>query len=159
MWLMEYAFMWPGMHSNSKMFANIFQSILKHDDIVTAYTTEWEHYRLASYYSSLMCDYLNGHIIKVKDIGGIPGAERRQIVGDGRYRRQTIQAVSTILHFQYMIYQFCNIRNWRRFCWLCGLIFNSYTAVGSPYLERTCCIRYQDCSWKPLDASDIWVDL
>ncbi|CAG8496671.1 9525_t:CDS:10, partial [Paraglomus occultum] len=83
--------------------SRICMSILKHNDIVTAYTTEWEHYRLASYYSSLMCDYLNGHIIKVKD-GGIPGAERRQIVGDGRYRRQTIQALAHYIWKERVVY-------------------------------------------------------
>ncbi|CAG8443676.1 9696_t:CDS:10 [Ambispora gerdemannii] len=72
-------------------------SILDHDDIVNAYAKEWSHYSLASDYSSRICDYLNKIMLKVKDTGGIPASEKRKTVGDGKYRRQTVQALAYLI--------------------------------------------------------------
>ncbi|CAG8608507.1 6088_t:CDS:10, partial [Dentiscutata heterogama] len=71
----------------------IRRSILDHDDVVSAYAREWEHYRVASDVSSKICDYLNKLILRSKDPKGRSGADRHHPVEDGKYRRQTIHAV------------------------------------------------------------------
>ncbi|RUS20694.1 Cullin [Endogone sp. FLAS-F59071] len=72
--------------------SDIRQHILEHDDIVTAYARDFEKYYLAADYANMLCDYLNRLLLKSKD-PSVTHADKRQTVGDGRYRRQTIQAV------------------------------------------------------------------
>ncbi|CAG8780117.1 17510_t:CDS:10, partial [Gigaspora margarita] len=70
----------------------IRRSILDHDDVVSAYAREWEHYRVASDVSSKICDYLNKLILKEHNKGRSV-TDRNHPVEDGKYRRQTIHAV------------------------------------------------------------------
>ncbi|RUS28377.1 Cullin repeat-like-containing domain protein, partial [Jimgerdemannia flammicorona] len=78
--------------------SDIRQSILEHDDIVTAYARAFEKYFLAADCASKICDYLNRLLLKSKESNVAP-ADKRQIVGEGRYRRQTIQAVCTYIQY------------------------------------------------------------
>ncbi|CAG8456136.1 9200_t:CDS:10 [Ambispora leptoticha] len=73
------------------------RNILDRDDIIKAYAEEWNRYSQASIYISRICDYLNRIMLKNKDTGGIPASERRKTVGDGKYRRQTIQALAYLV--------------------------------------------------------------
>ncbi|RUP51075.1 hypothetical protein BC936DRAFT_150004 [Jimgerdemannia flammicorona] len=76
--------------------SDIRQSILEHDDIVTAYARAFEKYFLAADCASKICDYLNRLLLKSKESNVAP-ADKRQIVGEGRYRRQTIQALAMLI--------------------------------------------------------------
>ncbi|CAG8505419.1 9997_t:CDS:10, partial [Scutellospora calospora] len=75
----------------------IRRSILDHDDIVSAYAREWEHYRVASDFSSKICDYLNKLILRSKDPKSRSGTDRYHPVEDGKYRRQTIHALAYLI--------------------------------------------------------------
>ncbi|RIB08915.1 Cullin [Gigaspora rosea] len=74
----------------------IRRSILDHDDVVSAYAREWEHYRIASDVSSKICDYLNKLIMKEHNKGRI-GTDRNHPVEDGKYGRQTIHALAYLI--------------------------------------------------------------
>ncbi|CAG8824242.1 34725_t:CDS:2, partial [Racocetra persica] len=74
----------------------IRMSILDHDDVVSAYVREWEHYRVASDASSKICEYLNRLIMK-KDPKDRSGMDRNRLVEDGKYRRQTVHALAYLI--------------------------------------------------------------
>lgn len=70
------------------------QSILDHDDVVSAYAREWKHYSLAAGYSSMMCEYLNKLLVNgTKDNKSRGMVDKKTTVQGGNYRRQTVQAV------------------------------------------------------------------
>ncbi|KAL2916520.1 hypothetical protein HK105_203953 [Polyrhizophydium stewartii] len=45
--------------------ADLEESILDHDDIVSAYAVEWERFRTASDYANRVCDFLNRQFLKM----------------------------------------------------------------------------------------------
>ncbi|CAG8591155.1 13153_t:CDS:10, partial [Acaulospora colombiana] len=66
----------------------IRKSILDHDDVVSSYAREFANYKIASESSSIICEYLNRLLLKNKN------DDKRQTVGDSRYKRQTIHALT-----------------------------------------------------------------
>ncbi|KAG9289195.1 hypothetical protein G9A89_022504 [Geosiphon pyriformis] len=79
------------------------KTILDHDDVVNAYAKEWNHFYLASDFSSRLCDYLNKLLLKVKETPGIAAPEKRT-VGDGKYKRQTVQALAYLIWKERVVY-------------------------------------------------------
>lgn len=73
------------------------QSILERDDVIGAYARKWRHYKLASQFTSMICDYLNKRVLDDSKNRGTStataAADKHQTVGDGKYKRQTIHAV------------------------------------------------------------------
>jgi hypothetical protein len=81
------------------------QSILDHDDVVSAYARDWKHYSLAAGYSSMMCDYLNKLLVNGTKDNKIRGmVDKKSVVQGGNYRRQTVQAVSVMIFGISIIY-------------------------------------------------------
>ncbi|KAG0230091.1 Cullin-2 [Mortierella sp. GBA43] len=68
------------------------QTILVQDEIVPVYALYWERYSTATYYLNLICEYLNGLIVKQRKGPGI--SEKRPFVGQSNYPRQDIQALA-----------------------------------------------------------------
>ena len=69
------------------------QSLLLHDDTVSAYARKWEEYRIASNYTNVICAYLNRMLVKMKN----PHSNSGGLGGDSRYRKMSIEAVRSVV--------------------------------------------------------------
>ncbi|KAJ3153178.1 Cullin-2 [Geranomyces variabilis] len=67
--------------------------IVLQDDLVTAYATAWEQYRIASGYLDVICEYLNRSILKLKLPYSV-AATRRILSGPGRFPSMSIEALA-----------------------------------------------------------------
>ncbi|KAJ3150527.1 Cullin-2 [Geranomyces michiganensis] len=67
--------------------------IVQQDDLVTAYATAWEQYRIASGYLDVICEYLNRSILKLKLPYGA-AATRGMLGGPGRFPSMSIEALA-----------------------------------------------------------------
>jgi len=61
--------------------------ILEHDDVVSAYVSEWKRYKLATTATNMTCDYLNRLIVK----------DSLQTIGDLKLKRQTVESLAFLL--------------------------------------------------------------
>ncbi|CAB4428705.1 unnamed protein product [Rhizophagus irregularis] len=83
----------------------IRESILDHDDVVSAYAREWKHYSLAAGYSSMMCEYLNKLLVNgTKDNKSRGMVDKKTTVQGGNYRRQTVQALAYNIWKKQIVY-------------------------------------------------------
>ncbi|KAI8137354.1 Cullin [Fennellomyces sp. T-0311] len=78
-----------------KHTTTVCETILAHDDIVTAYAREFERFEMAAGDISRGCDYLN-RLISQTNMGS-SGPDRRPTVVGGKYRKQNVQALALSL--------------------------------------------------------------
>ncbi|RHZ52955.1 hypothetical protein Glove_454g2 [Diversispora epigaea] len=89
---------------------DVRKSILEHDDVTSAYSRKWKHYKLASQFSSMICEYLNKRILdntESKNRGistATAAADKQQSVEDGKYKKQTIHALAYLIWKERVIY-------------------------------------------------------
>ncbi|KAI8821123.1 Cullin [Fimicolochytrium jonesii] len=69
---------------------SVLEVIDAQDDVVSAYATAWERYRVASQYLNIICDYLNKLVVKMRTPYGAP----RRAGHDSKFPRMSVEALA-----------------------------------------------------------------
>ncbi|KAG0042940.1 Cullin-2 [Gryganskiella cystojenkinii] len=75
--------------------------ILSQEEVVPVYAQYWKQYSIATDYLNIICDYLNGLIVRQRK--GPGASDKRPYVGQSKYPRQDIQALANQIWREHVI--------------------------------------------------------